>query len=222
MIVPRTLFLLSLLSLLSLPACGGMKSVPVESLAEVSTASVVHLAEIEQEVEASEHALAHIESRHDEISRNVQSTNTAVDSATSDLDRSKENRGVAVSEGDVETAKALGTDVDAAKSTVQRRSVRATEQSTLLELLDQGIEVRRADLDAKLARLEMARAQAAFDGGADVKLQKYERQSDKYDKRLDRETTELHDLEASHGTKLESFDAPQVMPAAPPPTTPEP
>lgn len=194
--------------LLFLFACGGIKSVPVEALAEVSTASVVQLAVIEGEVEDAEQALADHENRQAEVSRAARSSEAALDSAASDLDSSKENRGVAVSNGDVETARALAEDVDTAESTVQRRSHRADQQSALLDLMDQGTRVREAELDAALARLEMARAQAASDGGADLKLKKYSHQSEKYEKRLSRETAELHALEASHGAALEEFTAP--------------
>lgn len=201
--------------LLLLVACGGIKSVPVEALAEVSTASVVQLAVIEGEVEGAGRALADHESRHAEVARAAESSDTALSSAASDLERSKRNRGVAVSDGDVETAEALADDVDAAESTVRRRSKRAGRQSVLLDLMDQGTEVREAELDATLARLEMARAQAAADGGADLKLKKYSRQSEKYEKRLTRETAELRALELSHGTELEAFAPPGDAAPAP-------
>ena len=193
---------------LSLAACGGMKSVPIEALAEVSTASVVQLANLELEVTESKQALAHVSSRHDEIARNVRSTNSALNSANADLDSSKQNRGTAVYEGDVTTAKALATDVDAAESTVERRSDRADEQTTLLTLLTQGVDVRAGELDASLARLEMARAEAAIAGGAVLKVQKFERQRDRYDKGVDCETAELHELETDLGRTLQSFDSP--------------
>ena len=204
--------------LLFLVSCG-MKSVPIEALAEVSSASVVQLAVIQNEVDKAEQALEDHENRLAEVSRAAESSNTALGSATSDLERSKDNRGVAVSQGDVETARVLSEDVDAAESTVQRRSERAGQQSMMLDLMTQGAEVREAELDATVARLEMARAQAASDGGADLKLKKYSRQSEKYEKRLSRETSELRALEASHGTALEEFAAPATTCGCLPPSS---
>ena len=195
-------------ALLFLVACGSMKSVPVEALAEVSTASVVHLASLEEGILDRQQSLTKVQRRRDEVSRNADAANSAVFSATSDLESAKRSRGMAVCEGDVETAGALGEDVDAASATVERRSARASEQNVLLALLEQGVLVRSAELDAALAGLELARALAAVDGGADLKLQKCQRQSDKYDKELSHEVSVLNDLEASHETTLDDFPPP--------------
>ncbi len=190
------------LILLVLAGCGGLKTVDADALSEVEPDAVEMLAERAERVDEAERALEEAQKRHEEVEKYVADAEIALKSAEKDLERAKSLKADAVGSGDYDTAKDVEGDYQSATQTYQRRSTRAAEQRAMADLTEQNVDLAEARLEVARAELEHARAAAAAEGGADVKLDKFEKQLAKRQDKRAKEEAELEDMEASTGVSL--------------------
>jgi hypothetical protein len=190
------------LAALILAGCGGLKTVDADALADVEPDAVEMLAEQASAVDDAERAVADAMARHEEVSKYVADANSALKSAKKDFERARTLKAEAVGAGDYGAAQDMEAEFESARKTLERRQARAAEQEARVQLTAQNVEVAEAKLAEERAELEHARAVAAAEGGADVPLQKFEKQLTKREQDHADEVSELRELESETGITL--------------------
>lgn len=184
-------------SIVFLTACGGHRTVPDAALAYVPSGSIAEINVVQEQVhtyraalEAAERSLASLEEQVEGARRAVKEADVSVDEATA-------ARAVAVRVGDAERARSLADDLTATRARLEERERAAASLDARVELAEEQVEARRAALELQIVNLELERAKAAVSGGADLKLERYERQAEKARQSLADAVADVDELESA-------------------------
>jgi chromosome segregation ATPase len=154
-------------------ACGGPKDVSPDALSSVPASAVTELANLRTEVDDAEVQLRRAHERVDDLEGQLKSARSAADEANVSLEKTRAAKADAVLSGNAQLAGGLDEDMAASQ---KRRDARADSVARLekqLAIAKQAVEVRKQEVEWRDARLELARAEAAATGGADVDVERY-------------------------------------------------
>lgn len=179
--------------ILSLAACGGLKTVDPEILVEIDATAMEPILEEQQDLERARADLDALGDRRSELKQLLKSAESNAEHAETDVSETEDAKVAAVRSGDTSSVEELDGTIAATEGVYQAKQERADRLTQEMDVLEKRIDAGEIRVDLAAAELELARAKAAETSGATVDTEPFMRQVD--------------DLTADYAKAMEAVEA---------------